>query len=165
MPVEGHSLSLTPANLFIWNQHDCGNFTSTPTGDPSSQTKQSHIFYTDKCLPIWRGPYLIEWIHIHQQIRKNPLSEQVLETIVISKFPKLMGKDAQEKNKICSLQRKRTKPSKGTALKHFLLTLCNSSFFLSYLKCFSFLLGQLPTGKKIKKLYDIAASCVFSKTN
>lgn len=71
--------------------------------------------------------------------------------MVISKLPKPKGKDAQEKNKICSLQKKRTRPSKETALKHFLLTLCNSSFLLSYLKCFSFLLAQLPTGKKIKK--------------
>ena len=149
MPVEGHSLSLTPANLFVWNQHDCGNFTSTPTGDPSSENKQSCIFYTDKCLPISRGPCLIKWIHVHQQILKNPSSEQVLKTMVISKLPKSMGKDAQEKNKICSLQKKRTRPSKQTALKHFLLTLCNSSFLLSYLKCFSFLLAQLPTGKKI----------------
>lgn len=161
MPEEGHSLSLTPANLFIWNQHDCGNFTSTPTGDPSSQTKQSHIFYTDKCLPIWRGPYLTEWIHIHQQIRKNPLSEQVLETIVISKFPKLMGKDAQEKIKICSLQRKRTRPSKGTALKHFLLTV--QLFFLSQLlEMFFIFISPTSHGKENKKaLWHRCLLCVL----
>jgi hypothetical protein len=44
---------------------------------------------------------------------KNPSSGQVWETMVISDSH-MMGKDAQEKNKICSLQRKRTGPSEGT---------------------------------------------------
>lgn len=113
-------------------------------------------------VPIWINNFCSS---ANLKKKKNPSSEQVLKTVVISKTPKSMGKDTQEKNKICSLQRKRTRPSKQTALKHFLLTPCNSSFFLSYLKCFSFLLAQLPTGKKIKKLCDIAASCVFSETN
>lgn len=156
-PVFDTSKSIHLKSAWLWKLY------LHPTGDPSGETKQSCIFYTDKCLPICRGPYLIKWVCVHQQIfLKNPFSEQVLKTMVISKIPKSMGKDAQEKNKICSLQRKRTRPSKGTALKHFLLTLCNSSFLLSYLKCFSFLLAQLPTGKKIKKaLWHRCLLCVL----
>lgn len=51
---------------------------------------------------------------------KNPSSEQVLETMAISKIPKSMGKDTQKKNKICSLQRKRTRRSNSMQL--FFLT-------------------------------------------
>lgn len=163
MPVECCSLPLTPANLFIWNQHDCGDFTSTPTGDPSGRTKQSRIFYAEKNVslsaefPIWlNGFTFISKL-------KNPGQSRFWEQWSFQRFPHLWEK--MHKNKIRSLQRKRTGPSEATLLIHFLLTLCNSSFLLSYLKCFSFLLAQLPTGKKIKKLCDIAASCVFSETN
>lgn len=165
MPVDGHSLSLTPANLFIWNQHTVETLPPPPLGIQVARLNKAAYFIQINVSLFEEDPILLNGLMFIRKLEKNPLSEHILETMVISKVPKLMGKDAQEKDKICSLQKKRTRPSKRIALKHFLPTLCSSSFLVSYLKCFSFLLAQLPTGKKMEKLYDIAASCVFSETN
>lgn len=115
-------------------------------------------------VPVWLNGFVSITKLKKEKKKKNPSSEQILKTMVISKIPKSMGKDAQEKNKICSLQRKKTRPSKGTALKRFLQTPCNSSFLLSYLKCFSFFISPTSHGKE-KQNCDIAASCVFSETH
>lgn len=99
-------------------------------------------------VPVWSNGFMSITKLKKEKKKKNPSSEQILKTMVISKIPKSMGKGAQEKNKICSLQRKKTRPSEGTALKSFLLTLHNSYFLLSYLKCFSFFISPTSHGKE-----------------
>ena len=140
-----------------------------PHGGPKGwdQTKP-HILEINVPLssevPVWLNGFMS--ITILKKKKKERKEKSIfradLKTMFISKIPKSMGKDAQEKNRIWSLQRKKITPSKGTALKRFLLTLCDSSFLLSYLKCFSFFITQLPTGKEKKKTSVISQPLVCS---
>lgn len=159
-------LSLTPANLFIWNQQDCANFTSAPQGSQAPRPNKAVCFVPDEKAHQSAAPCLIKWMRAHQ----NLPSEQVFQNNGHFQDSLVDGKRWKKKKKSRRTRRSELQVERepGTALKHCCWTQGNSSFLLNYSKCFSkcfsFLLAQVPTGGG-RKLCDIAASCVFSETN